>query len=573
VDGDDSASLSFPDGPKLELDELIEQLVDRARGVQRAQGRLRGLLRANELVTGELSLEVVLRQIVQAACALAGAKYGALGVIAPDGGGLEQFIHVGMDDDLVHRIGHLPEGKGLLGALITDPKPIRLPVIAGDARSSGFPAGHPPMDSFLGVPIRVRGEVFGNLYLTEATHGQFTAEDEELVRALAVTAGNAISNARLYNESTLQQRWLGASAEISAQLITSAGEDPLRMIARRAAEIADADLVTLGLLAPEGDAIVVEVAVGDRTGTLLGQRFALSQTLSGEAIETRSPLLLQSITDSPERTSPVTSVIEAGPIMVIPLAGTLTVLGALTIVRAKGRRSFSPADLTMAAGFASQASVAIELAAARSDQQKMMMLEDRDRIARDLHDHVIQQLFAIGLSLEGVAATVTGNPTAVEKLHERVEDIDRTIRQIRTSIFELRGPLAGGLDGFRSRILGIAADVSTALGFKPSVAFSGAVETDLKGSLADDVAACVRESLTNVAKHARATSANVDISVAAGQVVVEVLDNGVGAGTAGDPRESGVANLRARAEQRNGKFELGAGPAGGTRLIWKAPIS
>ena len=570
MDADKNALLSFPDGPKLELDELIEQLVDRARGVQRAQGRLRALLRANEVVSGELGLEAVLRHIVLAACALAGARYGALGVIAATGG-LEQFIHVGIDDDLVEQIGHLPEGKGLLGALITDPQPIRLQRVTDDERSCAFPAGHPPMESFLGVPIRVRGEVFGNLYLTESAAGQFTAEDEELVRSLAVTAGNAISNARLYSESRLQQRWLGASAEIGAQLLSVAGEDPLKMIARRASEIAEADLVTVALIAPGGEDVVVEVAVGDSADGLLGQPFPLSQTLAGKAIQDRAPLLLRSASESPDRTTHVESVFQPGPVMVIPLAGTSKVLGALTIARTAGRVAFTAADLNMAAGFAGQASVAIELAAVRSDQQRMVLLEDRDRIARDLHDHVIQQLFAIGLSIEGVASTVASNPVAVEKLHERVADIDRTIRQIRTTIFELRGPLGGGPDGFRSKIVGIANDVTAALGFAPGIAFSGTIDLSLKDALADDVAACVREALTNTAKHARATSASVDITIASGEVTVTVEDNGIGISE--NMRASGVANLKARAEQHHGKFELSRGPTGGARLIWRAPIA
>jgi signal transduction histidine kinase len=570
MDVESGASLSFPDGPKLDLDALIDQLVERARGVQRAQGRLRGLLRANEMVTGDLGLETVLRHIIQAACELAGARYGALGVIAHDGG-LEQFIHVGMDVETVALIGQLPEGKGLLGALITDPRPIQLEHITDDPRSSGFPANHPPMESFLGVPVRVRGEVFGNLYLTESLTGQFTAEDEELVRSLAVTAGTAISNARLYNESTLQQRWLSASAEIGAQLLASSGEDPLRMIARRASEITEADLVTVVLLTGDGSEVMVEVAVGPGAEGLLGETFPLAKILAGKAITDKAPLLLRSAAEIPDRRSHLAAVIEPGPLMVIPLVGTGQAVGALTIARAIGRPAFSSADLGMAAGFANHASIAIELAAARSDQQRVVLLEDRDRIARDLHDHVIQQLFAIGMSLEGVAAMVGSNDAAVQKLHERVADIDRTIRQIRTSIFELRGPLGGGPDGIRSRLLEIASDVTTMLGFAPGVAFSGPVDLVLTGGLADDVAACLREALTNVAKHARATSVSVDITVAANEVTVGVSDNGVGVGPS--PRSSGIANLRIRAEQRNGTFELVARPSGGTQLIWKAPIT
>jgi signal transduction histidine kinase len=567
---DSSVSLSFPDGPKLELDQLIDQLMDRAQGVKQAQGRLRELLRAIELVTGDPGLEAVLHHAVEAACALSDARYGALGVISHDGG-LERFIHVGLDRAAVERIGPLPQGKGLLGALISDPRPIRLAHIADDPRSAGFPDAHPPMESFLGVPIRVRGEVFGNLYLTDSRSGQFSVEDQELVRSLAVTAGTAISQARLYQESRLQQRWLGASVEISAQLLSASGEDPLKMIARRAIEIAEADVVTVGLLTADGADVMVDVAVGTGAEELLGQRFPVVETLTGKAIEDRTPLLIRSDLEGGARPSHLAVVIDAGPVMVIPLVATGKVLGALSIARVTGRPVFTAADLSMATGFANHASVALELAAARADQQRVVLLEDRDRIARDLHDHVIQQLFAIGLSVESVATLIAPNEAAAQKLHARVADIDRTIRQIRTSIFELRGPLATGPDGLRQSLLEIAGDLTPALGFAPRVAFSGAVDVALTGQIGDDLAACTREALANVAKHARATSVDVDVTVAGGEVVISISDNGVG--ISGNTPLSGLANLRARAQNRGGTFDLVTSPSGGVQLIWKAPIT
>jgi GAF domain-containing protein len=194
-------ALTFPDLPRLELEQLLAQLVERAHEVMATKGRLRGLLRASQMVTRDLTLPVVLRRIVEAARDLVGARYAALGVISPTGG-LAEFVHSGMPEDAVARIGHLPEGKGLLGALIEDPRPIRLLRIASDQRSAGFPPGHPPMSSFLGVPIRIRDEVFGNLYLAESTKGEFSAEDEELTLALAATAAVAIENARLYESAT-----------------------------------------------------------------------------------------------------------------------------------------------------------------------------------------------------------------------------------------------------------------------------------------------------------------------------------------------------------------------------------
>src|SRR4051794_25929275 len=495
------SGLRFPDIPKLELDDLIDQLVERAQGVKRAQGRLRALLRAIETVAGDLALEVVLRNVVEAACDLANARYGALGVIGHDGG-LEQFIHVGIDDETAVRIGHLPQGKGLLGALITDPRPIRLRHMVDDDRSTGFPANHPPMDSFLGVPVHVRGDVYGNLYLADSAKGQFSAEDEELVIALALAAGTAISNARLYHDSRVQQRWLEASVEIGAQLLSSAGEDPLRLIARRAIDIADADLVSLGLITPDGNAIIVEVAFGEHADELVGRRFPLAETLAGQVVAQNTPALLVDATVADGPPSHMSAVVDAGPIMVLPLRGTGQPRGVLSILRVRGRQAFSSNDLAMAAGFASHASVALELSDSRSAEQKLVLLEDRDRIAMDLHDHVIQELFAIGLSLEGVAAQISGQERLTGRVRQAVDDIDRTIRRIRTSIFELRGNIVTTSGGLRQRILEVSSELTTPLGFAPHVAFSGLVDMNVDEELTGDVVAVVRETLTNAAKHA-----------------------------------------------------------------------
>jgi signal transduction histidine kinase len=442
--------------------------------------------------------------------------------------------------------------------------------MSDDDRSTGFPPHHPPMDSFLGMPIRVRGEVYGNLYLTDSSKGQFSAEDEELVTALALAAGTAISNARLYQESRLQQRWLSASVEIGSQLLAAAGEDPLQMIARRAIDIADADLVSLGLLTPDGQSLVVEVAYGVASEGLVGQRFELSATLAGRAVEDREALLATA-GDNPDRPSHLAGVIDAGPTMVLPLQGTQDVRGVLTLIRLRGRRPFSSHDLAMAASFANHASVALELADSRSAEQKVVLLEDRERIARDLHDHVIQELFAIGLSLESVAALLAPNVEVAHRIQQRVEDIDRTIRRIRTSIFALRGPLNLAADGLRQRILEIAGDLTPALGFPPHVSFAGMVDLGLSAEMADDAQAVIREALTNVAKHARASSASVDLGVTAGEMTLTVSDNGIGIGQ--PTRSSGVANLKGRAEKYGGTCEVAPGPAGGTIVTWKAPIT
>jgi signal transduction histidine kinase len=565
---DDVPRLRFPDIPKLELDELIDQLVDRAHDVKHAQGRLRSLLRAIETVSSDLALEVVLRNVVESACALAHAQYGALGVIGPDGG-LEQFITVGMDEETKQRIGPLPQGKGLLGALITDPRPIRLRQMRDDPRSTGFPPNHPPMESFLGVPIHVRDEVFGNLYLSNSERGEFSPEDEELVIAFALAAGTAISNARLFQESRAQQRWLEASVEIGAQLLSPAGEDPLSMVARRAIEIADADIVSVALTTPDGESFVIEEAFGNGAEELIGRRFPLAGSLVGRVLEDGQPLLISSAPDDGWPPSHLGLVMEAGPLMGLPLRGIGTTRGVLSLCRVRGRRAFSARDAAMASGFASHASVALELADSRAAEQKLALLEDRDRIAMDLHDHVIQELFAIGLSLEATA-TQAADPEVSARLRQRVEDIDRTIRRIRTSIFELRGMLRAGNDGLRHKVLSVMGDVAPALGFTPHVAFAGPLDTRLPDELVDDVLACVRESVTNVAKHARARSATLDLTLADEVLTVRVTDDGVGVGDT--TRSSGTANLAARARKWGGSFAVAPGPMGGTVATWTARI-
>jgi len=561
--------LGFPDIPKLELDELIDQLVERAQDVKRTQGRLRGLLRAIETVAGDLALETVLRNVVEAGCELANAKYGALGVIGQDGG-LEQFIHVGIDSETAARIGGLPQGKGLLGALISDPRPIRLRRMADDPRSTGFPPNHPPMESFIGVPIHVRGEVFGNLYLADSAAGEFSAEDEDLACALAYAAGTAISNARLYSESRLQQRWLQASVEIGAQMLSSSGEDPLRLIGRRAMEIADADLVAVSLVTADAQQLVVEEAFGTNAEQLIGRHFAVAGTVGGSVLGSDEPVLLADVSSSPGPRSYLSEVTEVGPLMALPLRGTGPSRGVLSLARRKGRQAFSQTELAMAAGFATHASLALELADARAAEQKLILFEDRDRIAMDLHDHVIQELFAVGLSLEGAASQLAPEDPIGQRLRRRVEDLDRTIRRIRTSIFQLRGSLAMENSGVRQQILEVTSEFAEPLGFAPYVAFAGVVDLALDGKLMEDVVACTRETLANVAKHARASRVTVDLSVSAGELTLTVTDNGVGA--AGATRSSGTANLRARAVKHGGSFTLEPAPGGGTTAQWKVPV-
>jgi signal transduction histidine kinase len=557
------------DGPRLELDQLLAQLIDRAQDVMAAQNRLRGLLQANRSIIGDLGLGTVLLRIVEAACELVNARYGALGVVAPEGAGLEQFIHVGIDASTVEAIGHLPEGKGLLGLLIEEPEPIRLRDLAEHARSVGFPDNHPPMMGFIGVPIRVRDEIFGNLYLTRIDGVDFSAEDEELVLALAATAGVAIENARLFEESRRRQEWLQMSTDVTRRLLAVGEEAPLGLIGRSVMRLADADLVTLVMPSDDDELLHVAVAEGREAGKLRGSTYPMANSLSELVLETGQAVRVRDAQDTHDlagRIIHLTRVVQVGPVMVLPLMGSERVRGALLVARERQRRPFTSADMEMAATFANHASVALELADARRDQQRVLLLEDRARIARDLHDHVIQQLFAAGMTVQGTASKLGDGPhaTALEKV---VDGLDEAIRQVRVSIFQLR-PSEGGL---KSAVLDVVNEVRPTLGFEPQLAFDGPVDTLSAEDLTNDVTAVVREALTNVARHACASKVDLRIQARGDLLTITVTDDGSGLGSS--QRRSGLANLRKRAEERNGTLTLGAGPeASGTSLVWVVPI-
>jgi signal transduction histidine kinase len=367
---------------------------------------LRRLLQAVLWIGSGLDLDLVLQRIIEAAVELVDARYGALGVLDENRTRLSQFVTVGLDADQRARIGHLPEGHGILGLLIVDPKPIRLPDLREHPDSYGFPENHPPMRSFLGVPIRVRGEVFGNLYLTDKTSSEvFTDVDEELVVALAAAAAVAIDNARLH----------------------------------------------------------------ERVG-------------------------------------------------------------------------------------------------------EMAMLEDRERIAQDLHDTVIQRLFATGLLLQG-AARLAQRPEVAERIEQAVDDLDLTVKHIRTAIFGLEHTRAKG-EGIRRRILAMTAEAAGSLGFEPRVLFDGPVDASVRDELANDLLATLREALANVAKHAEASRVDVEL-LSGNDLVLRVIDDGVGPEAGGEPDADhghGLVNLRRRAQRWDGSCTFEAGDPGGSVLTWQVPL-
>lgn len=527
---------------------------------------LRGLLRAVDTIVGEIELPVVLRRVVEAAVDLVDAEYGALGIIAADRSSLDQFIHVGLPADTADAIGHLPRGRGVLGALIAHPEPIRLDHLGEDPRAVGFPAHHPRMESFLGAPIRVRGEVYGNLYLTDARRGTFSAEDEELVRALASTAGFAIQNARLLDEARTRATWMTATAELSATILASPSDDVNDLLARRVADLVDGSLVTVLVPVDGSEVLRVAAARGPGDDAMIGATVDRAHTIAGAAMHDGGARVatVPSVADRPDPAS-ITGDHETGPAIAAPLQTRQHTWGALCIARAPGERGFTAVELEVLHDLASQASIATELARVQSEQKRSMLTDERARIARDLHDHVIQQIFGAGLTLQSLSLTLS-EPQDRNRIDEVIGHLDDAIKQIRTVIFAISARDGSSL---RHRLIDVVAEASGSLRRPPALRFSGPVDNTLTGPLAEDVVAVARELLTNSVRHAHAHSISLDVDVTEHTVSVTVSDDGTGIRS---DRRSGLSNLAERATGRGGSLTLDTG-ATGTRAQWRVPLA
>ena len=564
----DSERSAHLESPRLGLDRLLEELIVRADEMRGTHQRLHKLLQANRAVVEELDLRTVLHRVLDAAVDLVGARYGAVAVLDDDGR-VTEFIHVGMDDETVAGIGHVPEGCGLLGVLNEEDGPLRLRSVADDPRSVGFPAGHPTMRSFLGVPIRVRGETYGNLYLTEQRDGQFTANDEELVDALAATAGIAIANARLFEHSRHRERWTAASVRVTHELLSRERSDPLALIAERVLDLASADLVTVVLPSPsDAETLEVQRAVGLCADEVLATQLPRRGSLVGRALFAGQAESVNDISDGSVATYLPAG--RFGPAMAIPLLTSNGSKGALSVVRERGTTRFTEFDLDVVDSFAAQIALALELADAQRDKSRVALLEDRERIARDLHDHVVQRLFAAGLTLQSVYVDL-GQDERADRVQRQVEEIDSTIRQIRTSIFALRSDSHdGSAQHLRARVLDLAETATSGLKSAPRVSFHGPVDALVPDHMYADVLAVVREGLANVSRHAKANTVDVAIEATGERLTIEVVDDGVGIPAAA--HRSGLANLSDRAAAFNGTCEVTARHPHGTSLRWSVPI-
>ncbi len=561
--------------PSLQLDELLAELQSRLTAILATRDRMRGLLEAVVAIGSGLDLESTLNRIVETAVSLVDATYGALGVIGDDKR-LAEFIPVGLSQDEIGRIHHWPEGRGLLGLLIEDPHPLRLADIAAHPASSGFPAGHPPMRSFLGVPVRVRDEVFGNLYLTNKRGGgEFTEDDEAVLVALGAAAGVAVENARLYDAARRQQRWIQASAEVTTKLLS--GSEPgavLADVTRQVLELSAADLAVLALPDEEGRRLIIAHAEGDGAKAARGLVLPADQSLSGQVLSTGEQVTSADFA-ADERASKAArdAMSHIGPAVVLPLGAPGNVRGVLTIGRRHGAAPFPHAQADVVASFAAQAGVALELAASRDNAERLKLYEDRDRIARDLHDLVIQRLYATGMSLEGTLPMVT-RPEVASRITSAVDAMDETIKDIRATIFQLQARGGAGRPDLRADIVALVEEMTSMLGFAPSLRLGPGLGAELSRDTAEQALAALREALSNTARHSGASRVEVTVDVDPdGILTVQVIDDGIGIPP--DGRRSGLSNLASRADKLGGELRLGPADPGaarpGTRLEWRVP--
>ncbi len=544
-------------------DQVLKDFLPHTEDLLHTQERLQGLLSAVMSLAENLSLEAVLDRVVTSACQLVGARYGALGVIGPDDA-LTHFVTVGMEEDQARRVGEMPQGRGVLGHLIRDPRRIRLSDLNEHPQASGFPEHHPPMRTFLGVPVRVRGVAFGNLYLTEKEGGEhFTAEDEELAVALAAAAGVAIENARLFEDATRRQRWLEAGMDVSE-----------RLMGNPTAEAAGLDLIAEGAL-EQSESAVAMIAFPDPGGRVLrcGTAVGDSHLVTGHAIAADSAPIAHLLTTgesvlcrAPELWAGSAAAEELGPVLVAALGHKGTHAGILILARPFGAPGYGQVDVEMNEVYCSRGALALELAHAHLMREQQIVFSDRDRIARDLHDLVIQRIFAAGLSVQSLRRHTT-DPVAQQRINSITGELDETIRGLRDTIYALGDN--GGRERLSSRIVRAVQDGTWQAGTTPELQMRGPVD-GIPEPVAGHLLAVLSEGLSNALRHSGALHITITVSVRGGQVKLLIEDDGKGFKNPG--RTSGLSNMQHRAAAVGGTFVPVSAPGHGTRLSWTVPL-
>jgi signal transduction histidine kinase len=530
------------------------------------------LLEVGVALSSELSLPALLQRITELAAEVTDARFAALGVIGPDGD-LVDFLTHGVTPEERRAIGPLPRGRGILGVLIHDARVLRLHDIADDPRSVGFPPNHPRMRAFLGAPVRARGQVFGNLYLTEKEGGgDFTADDEAALTVLATQAGVAVANARLYEEVQLRARWLDAVREISTAILSGESSDGvLRLVAQRARVLMGADLASIVTPEEEAGSLIVAVADGAHAAELEGMHVPANHSLSGEVMRTGRPLLLEDASADARSYQPMVSVGRLGPSLWMPLAVGGLPLGTIAVANLAGGRHFREEHVRLLGTFADQAALGFEYTRVQRELGRLALVEDRERIAKELHDGVIQSLFAVGLNLQATAA-LGGDRRVGERIQDAVNQIDRVIGDLRNYIFALRpAVLANGLLGDALRQL--AHELQTRSGVTTIVDVDPALERTL-GEHATHIVQLTREALSNVGRHAEATTCRVSLRRHEEDVLLEIDDDGRGFDvSAAVASGMGLSNVHNRVASMGGQIDIESVPGEGTTVRIRLPLS
>jgi two-component system, NarL family, sensor histidine kinase DevS len=542
---------------------------------QTDQDRMRAVLDAAIAVTSELSIEAVLQRIVEAAAELTGARYAALGVIDQSGTGLENFVTTGLDEETVRRIGDLPRGRGILGVLIRDAQPLRLADLGADPRSVGFPPNHPPMKSFLGVPILLRGVAYGNLYLTEKAGGDdFTEDDQELVQLLAAQAAVAIENARLYESATRWAEQLQSLAEVGNALATEI-ELPrlLQLVVTRLRELIDARLVFIAMPKADGDT-VIETVAGENADAYVGMTLDRARSKTARVLERRRSERVDSLIDDPEVEQQAARSMRARTGLFVPLLARDRAIGVIVAQdKQQADARFTDEDVRIAEAFAQRAAVAIDLSerVARDALRRVVKGQEleRQRLARELHDETGQALTSILLGLKGIEEAKDEDVSrSVLALRELVV---ATLQDVRRLAVELRPKALDdfGLVPALERLTETFAEQANVTVHVEAVLGHARLPEEVETALYR----IVQEALTNVIKHANAQTVSVVLTRKGDRVAAVIEDDGRGfdPGTGRD-EGLGLVGMRERIGLVDGRLSVESGPGRGTTIAVEVPL-
>jgi two-component system, NarL family, sensor histidine kinase DevS len=527
------------------------------------------LLEAGLTLASELSLPMVLQRIVDLAAQVADARYGAIGVIG-DGGQLVEFVTTGLSAREHRAIGSLPQGRGILGLLIKEPRPIRIANIALHASSVGFPSHHPPMGSFLGAPVQAMGKVYGNIYLTEKrSAAEFSEEDEESLVILATQAGVAIANATLYAQTRQRERWLDALRDITGSIL--AGSDAgslLASIAEHARDLADADSATIITTSARPGQLVVAAAVGAYADQVRGQSVPAAKSLSGDVMESGRPLVTEAAAAHRDAYQPILQLGRVGPAIFVPLRVSGRATGTLMVANLVGGRRFDRGTVGLVETFADQASVAIQYVRAQTDLRRLGLMDERERIAKELHDGIIQSLFAVGMNLQS-AALMSGSPETSARVDRAVEELDRVIRDLRNYIFGLRPGILADRQ-LNQALEALGEEVSSTSQIPIAVEVDGALSATLS-SRSHEIVQLTREALSNITRHSQAKHAAVRLSRRGGNAILAIEDDGTGFDARGSSSGNGLRNMRERVVAIGGTLRISSSNGKGTKLRFTFP--